>query len=31
MKEATVSEYAVFQKLAYETAARRGLEVEFEV
>jgi chromosome segregation ATPase len=31
MKEATESEYAVSQKLAYETAARRGLEVEFEV
>jgi hypothetical protein len=31
MKEATESEYAIFQKLAYETAARRGLEVEFEV
>jgi seryl-tRNA synthetase len=30
-KEATESEYAVSQKLAYETAARRGLEVEFEV
>jgi hypothetical protein len=31
MKEATDSEYAVSQKLAYETGARRGLEVEFEV
>jgi hypothetical protein len=31
MKEATDSEYAISQKLAYETAARRGLEVEFEV
>jgi hypothetical protein len=31
MKEATEIEYAVSQKLAYETAARRGLEVEFEV
>jgi hypothetical protein len=31
MKEATESEYAVSQKLAYETAARQGLEVEFEV
>jgi hypothetical protein len=31
MKEATESEYAICQKLAYETAARRGLEVEFEV
>jgi hypothetical protein len=31
MKEATKSEYAVSQKLAYETATRRGLEVEFEV
>jgi hypothetical protein len=31
MKEAIESEYAVSQKLAYETAARRGLEVEFEV
>jgi hypothetical protein len=31
MKEATESAYAVSQKLAYETAARRGLEVEFKV
>jgi hypothetical protein len=31
MKEATESEYAISQKLAYETTARRGLEVEFEV
>jgi hypothetical protein len=31
MKEATESEYAVSQKLAYETTAHRGLEVEFEV
>jgi hypothetical protein len=31
MKEATESEYAESQKLAYETAARRGLEVKFEV
>jgi hypothetical protein len=31
MKEATDSDYAISQKLAYETAARRGLEVEFEV
>jgi hypothetical protein len=31
MREATESEYAVSQNLAYETAARRGLEVEFEV
>jgi flagellar biosynthesis chaperone FliJ len=31
MKEATKSEYAVSQKLAYETAARRALKVEFEV
>jgi chromosome segregation ATPase len=31
MKEATESEYAISQKLAFETAARRGLEVEFEV
>jgi hypothetical protein len=31
MKEATDSEYAVSQKLAYETGARRDLEVEFEV
>jgi hypothetical protein len=31
MKEATESEYAVSQKLAYETAARQSLEVEFEV
>jgi hypothetical protein len=27
VKEATDSEYAISQKLAYETAARRGLEV----
>jgi hypothetical protein len=31
MKEAIESEYAISQKLAYETAARRGLEVEFVV
>jgi hypothetical protein len=31
MKEATDSEYAIFQKLDYETAARQGLEAEFEV
>jgi hypothetical protein len=31
MKEATDSEYAISQKLAYEIAARRGLEAEFEV
>jgi hypothetical protein len=31
MKEATEIEYAVSQKLAYETVARRALEVEFEV
>jgi hypothetical protein len=31
MKEATDSEYVVSKKLAYETAARRGLEAEFEV
>jgi hypothetical protein len=31
MKEATESEYVVSQKLAYENAARRALEVEFEV
>jgi hypothetical protein len=31
MKEATESEYVISQKLAYETAARRSLEVEFEV
>jgi hypothetical protein len=31
MKETTESEYAISQKLAYETAARRILEVEFEV
>jgi hypothetical protein len=31
MKEATDSEYAISQKLAYETAARRGLEAEFDV
>jgi hypothetical protein len=30
MKEATDSEYAISQKLAYETGARRGLEAEFE-
>jgi hypothetical protein len=31
MKEATQSEYAISEKLAYETAARQGLEVEFKV
>jgi Skp family chaperone for outer membrane proteins len=31
MKEATDSEYDISQKLAYETAARRGLEAEFQV
>jgi hypothetical protein len=31
MNEATDSEYAISQKLAYETAAHRGLEAEFEV
>jgi hypothetical protein len=31
IKEATGSEYAISQKLAYETTARRGLESEFEV
>jgi hypothetical protein len=31
MREATDSEYAVSQKLVYETVARRGIEVEFEV
>jgi hypothetical protein len=31
MKEATDSEYAISQKLAYETSAHRGLEAEFEV
>jgi hypothetical protein len=31
MKEAIDNEYAISQKLAYETAARRGLEAEFEV
>jgi hypothetical protein len=31
MKEAADSEYVVSQKLTYETGARRGLEVEFEV
>jgi chromosome segregation ATPase len=31
MKEATDSEYAISQKLAYEKGARRGLESEFEV
>jgi chromosome segregation ATPase len=30
MKEAADNEYIVSQKLAYETGARRGLEVEFE-
>jgi RNA polymerase-interacting CarD/CdnL/TRCF family regulator len=30
MKEAIDSEYAISQKLAYETGARRGLEAEFE-
>jgi hypothetical protein len=31
MKEATESEYAISQQLAYETGAHRGLEAEFEV
>jgi chromosome segregation ATPase len=31
MKEATDSDCAISQKLAFETAARRGLEAEFEV
>jgi hypothetical protein len=31
MKEATDSEYAISQKLAYETGACQGLEAEFEV
>jgi hypothetical protein len=31
MKEATDSEYTISQKLAYETAVRRGLEAEYEV
>jgi hypothetical protein len=31
MKEATDSEYAISQKLSYETAARQGLEVDFEI
>jgi hypothetical protein len=31
IKEATDSEYAISQKLVYETAARQGLEAEFEV
>jgi hypothetical protein len=31
MTEATDSEYAISQKVAYETAARQGLEAEFEV
>jgi hypothetical protein len=31
MKEATDSEYAISQKLAFETATHQGLEVEFEV
>jgi hypothetical protein len=30
MTEAADSEYAIYQKLAYETGAHRGLEVEFE-
>jgi hypothetical protein len=30
MKESSNSEYSISQKLAYETGARRGLEVEFE-
>jgi hypothetical protein len=30
MKEATDSEYAISQKLAYETLARQGLEAELE-
>jgi hypothetical protein len=30
MKEATDIEYAISQKLAYETAAHRGLDTEFE-
>jgi hypothetical protein len=31
MREATDSEYAISQKLAYEIGACRGLETEFEV
>jgi hypothetical protein len=31
MREATDSEYAISQKLAYETGACRGLEAKFEV
>jgi hypothetical protein len=31
MKEATDSEYAISQKLAYETVARQGLEAEFKI
>jgi hypothetical protein len=31
LKEATNSEYVISQKLAYETAARQGLDDEFEV
>jgi hypothetical protein len=31
MREATDNEYVVSQKLAYETAARQGLEAEFKV
>jgi hypothetical protein len=31
MKEATESEYAISQKLAYEKGARRGLEAKFKV
>jgi hypothetical protein len=31
MKEAADSEYAISQKLAYDTGARRGLEAKFKV
>jgi chromosome segregation ATPase len=31
MEEATANEYAISQKLAYETTAHQSLEVEFEV
>jgi hypothetical protein len=31
MEEATASEYAISQRLSYEIAARRSLEVKFEV
>jgi hypothetical protein len=31
MKEATDNEYAISQKLAYETGAHRSVEAEFDV